>query len=471
MPIILGGGIGGLSAAHYLLKNNNNLLKSIKLLESSNRFGGWIKSTDQGDFIFESGPRTIRPSGIPGMNTLNLLEELQLEEKIRPIVSSSPAAQNRMIYAKNQLCSLPSKPLHAFQTLSPFSKPLIYSLLHDIQKGRSAELLNDESIYDFTNRRFGSEVADYLISSMVCGICAGDSKEISVKFLMSDIFKNEQKYGGVLKGILFNTFLKKNKSRMKSKLLDRVKSERWSIYSLDGGLETLPNRIVNELKDSKRVEMNLNTKCNSLEFQNDKVILHMNNYITIDSDYIISAIPSYKLSELVYNQHPDLSNLLNSIPFVDVALVNVQYKSSKLITKPGFGFLVPPCENLPVLGVIYDSCCFDMEDNTILTVMMGGKWFDTHFGIHPSDEELLNTAQQYLKQILNINQEPDSYKVNVHRKCIAQYTVGHHDRVNLIEKYINDNNLQLGLVGSSYYGVGVNDVILSSKNLVEKVYG
>lgn len=468
MSVILGGGIGGLSAAYYLSKAKNKVAQSIKLLESSSRIGGWINSQQNDSFIFESGPRTLRPSGVSGFNTLSLLEDLQLENKIHPILSTSPAAKNRMIYVNNKLHSLPSDLSHAFKTLSPFSKPLVSSILHDIFKGRSEKPLEDESIYNFANRRFGKEVADYLISSMICGICAGDAKEISVKFLMADMFKNEQKYGGAIKGLIMSGFNKKIPEMVQSKIAQRAKSEKWSIYSLEGGLETLPHRLVEELK-KENVDVHLNKKCSSIEFQDKKVLLKTTDNNQIESDFVISSIPSHTLAQLVSKQHPKLENLLNTIPYVDVALINLQYNVPNLIDKQGFGFLIPPCENVPLLGVIFDSCCFDMNGNTVLTVMMGGKWFEQYFGSNPNESELMDVALKHLKNILDIDMAPDSYKVHILRKCIAQYTVGHHDRVQLIEKYIKDNKLQLGIVGSSYYGVGVNDVIMSSKNLVERL--
>ncbi|KAF7281711.1 hypothetical protein GWI33_004427 [Rhynchophorus ferrugineus] len=107
MPtVILGGGISGLTAAYYLLKKN---CTSIALLEASNRFGGWIKSNKQkNDSIFEEGPRTIRPRGNPGINTLNLIDDLGLSENILPIKNDSAVARNRMIYAGGELHSLPN---------------------------------------------------------------------------------------------------------------------------------------------------------------------------------------------------------------------------------------------------------------------------------------------------------------------------------------------------------------------------
>lgn len=54
MPLILGGGIAGLSAAYYLVKNN---VKGLKVLEATQRIGGWIQSNVQDDLVFEQGIR------------------------------------------------------------------------------------------------------------------------------------------------------------------------------------------------------------------------------------------------------------------------------------------------------------------------------------------------------------------------------------------------------------------------------
>ena len=120
--VVLGGGLGGLSAAYYLAKTAPK--PAITLLESSARTGGWIKSTpQQNGIVFEQGPRTLRISGDAGLNTLQLVEELNLGDKILPIVSSHPAAKNRLIYAHGRLNSMPNTGIQ-YITKSPlFSKP------------------------------------------------------------------------------------------------------------------------------------------------------------------------------------------------------------------------------------------------------------------------------------------------------------------------------------------------------------
>lgn len=113
---VLGGGLSGLSAGYYLLRRFG---KPLTIYEASPRVGGWVRSENRKDrnFIFESGPRTIRPVGEPGANTLELVEDLKLE--VTPIRRSHVAARNRMLYAKGQLCMLPNSPKGLFGVLPP----------------------------------------------------------------------------------------------------------------------------------------------------------------------------------------------------------------------------------------------------------------------------------------------------------------------------------------------------------------
>lgn len=342
---ILGGGISGLSAAFYLSLIQRGLFK-IHLYEASPRFGGWIKTdvNKNEGYFFEAGPRTIRPKGFAGNLTLELIERLGLEKKIIPISSSAVAAKNRMIYSNGQLCLLPSDVKGVLKTIPPFSKPLYYAGIKDFFGSKSKVPLEDESIYDFAKRRFGKEVADYAVSSMICGICAGDAKEISVKFLMKNLFLKEQKYGGVIKGILLD-YLMNGANRIKpisftpTNLFSKAKSQRWAIYSLEGGLETLPKRLVEKLSENKSISLNPKFNCEKIKFEAGGPVQVTVNGTTHSTKYLVSSIPSFRLAPLVRHQHPKLADELSMIKCVDVAVINLHYKSD-LLEKPGFGLLV-----------------------------------------------------------------------------------------------------------------------------------
>ena len=75
--LIVGGGISGLSAAYYLSrlsKLQNKSIGKIILIESSNRFGGWVDTfRNANGVLHELGPRSLRKAGESGENTLQLV--------------------------------------------------------------------------------------------------------------------------------------------------------------------------------------------------------------------------------------------------------------------------------------------------------------------------------------------------------------------------------------------------------------
>jgi hypothetical protein len=52
------------------------------------------------------------------------------------------------------------------------------------------------------------------------------------------------------------------------------------------------------------------------------------------------------------------------------------------------------------------------SNNTVLTVMMGGHWYEQYIG-NKSQNEILQTALDELKRQLNFSIEPDCYEISI----------------------------------------------------------
>lgn len=253
-----------------------------------------------------------------------------------------------------------------------------------------------------------------------------------------------------------------------TELIKRSKRELWSIYRIQDGIEKIPQTLVNKFNEMPNFELNLNSGCDQITFKGDEVLLSVNGS-THSTNHVISTMPAFALAKLLKEQHPKLSEELASIKYVNVAVINLLYSEPNLLKTPGFGVLVAPSENLPILGIIFDSCITDNKGNTVLTVMSGGSFFDKFFSKDSSKEFLRKSAIENVSKILKINATPDIADVYLHQQCIPQYTLGHHAKVERIRKYITDHKLPLSLGGAAFDGVGVNDVIYSSKNLVNEL--
>lgn len=116
--------------------------------------------------------------------------------------------------------------------------------------------------------------------------------------------------------------------------------------------------------------------------------------------------------------------------------------------------------------LLYDNINIMLQ---VLTVMMGGAWFDKYFDANASEEHFLSIAVSQIKDILHVEKDPVEHNVAVLKDCIPQYIVGHNQRLQRIENYISAHKIPLALCGSSYQGVGLNDVILSAKQAVSRI--
>lgn len=379
MTAILGAGISGLSAAYYALQNSK--VTPIVILEASNRVGGWLRSIKQPDgTIFEQGPRSIRAKN--GENSaLELMEQLGLSDKVIPIKFNHPAAQNRLIYSDNQLHFLPNS-WKSLMKNTLLNRSFLSIMWNDFKAPKGSE--DDESAYSFIERRFGQDVADKIISSMVCGIYAGDAHKISIKSLIKIFFETEQKHGSVIKGLIIEYLKMVNEKKKKLKsistdgnqinvesqntllnILQKCEAEKWSTWGVQGGIEQLPLALASNIT-KRGVIIKTEHNCEKLKFNKDHIELIVNGEIKRYS-HIISSLPAKNLADLMEEQHSELSTELRGIPTVTVGVVNLQF-SENILPINAFGVLIPPKEGLPILGIMFDSCIFPQNSKTTVRI-------------------------------------------------------------------------------------------------------
>ena len=170
--------------------------------------------------------------------------------------------------------------------------------------------------------------------------------------------------------------------------------------------------------------------------------------------------------------------MLKTIPSVTVGVVNLAYPSFVKLPVSGFGYLIPKSENNneSILGTIFDSDAMPFQSKmpmTRLTVMMGGYRFNSLFGDPDkvSHDHLRDVAINAVKKHLKITFDPIDTLVNVHHKCIPQYTVGHQHRMSILHHLLFVNHKvrnRLTLVGASYTGVSVNDCAFESFKSIQR---
>lgn len=393
---ILGAGISGLTVAWYLKNKFKNRFQ-ITLFEQSHRVGGWIQTIVEDGFYFEMGPRCLSAKG-KGAATLRLIEALGLNDKI---IASNPKAHHRFVALDGKL--------HRFSLGFLIRHGAIGAAIRDLC--RSKTNLEDESIAQFVQRRFNHQIATMVMDPLAKGICGGEIENLSIRSCMPLLWNFEQKYGSIIKGIVAS---RKKKEGVSSPL---------SLFSLEGGLETLPQTLAKQLDSS-------------IVFNHP-----ISSWNDIEADYIISALPTYALAKINGSSNP--------LDYATLSLTHFGW-NCHVLKKSGFGFLLPTKENGEILGMTWDSEMFpqfNQGPQTRITTMIAG--------LH-TEEELKRRTEAALKRYLGITERADLQLVSFAKEAIAQYRPFHFQTMANFKKTVPSN---VYLIGSAFDGLGVNDLI------------
>ncbi|KEF63834.1 uncharacterized protein A1O9_01812 [Exophiala aquamarina CBS 119918] len=403
---ILGGGITGLSTAHNISKCLPNA--KVTIYESSNRLGGWLNSelvqVDDGEVLFEWGPRTLRPDlGGSGMATLDLLADLNLLEHLIPTDKNKPAALNRYIYYPDHLARMPgaSGLLELLRRLySLLFEPIFAGAVREVTRELTApprdDALEDESVGDFLQRRWGKVIADNFASAIFHGIYAGDIYKLSARTLLPAAWfleKNDSSSASIsleiadmmLKG--FKLYPQKNRdfatmrsamqslepSRPKAGALAAVMSN-LSVYTFEKGLGDLASKLENSLNCNPNVTIHKESRAVSVTSakNNHKLTVHIEHDTKSGQfDYVVSSLPPNSVRSFLEQSAQSrgssasqnvLAACKHSDRSVNVMVVNLYYSNPNLIPPEhtGFGYLIPrsvPFDQNPerALGVIFGS--------------------------------------------------------------------------------------------------------------------
>lgn len=404
---ILGAGISGLSLAYYLKKKYQDHI-NITLIEKDIRVGGLIRSEKKEGHIIEWGPKSIRPFG-KGEFTEALIQELGLKKK-----ELSCKTKKRYLLVRGRLRKVPS----LF-----FLKKIFIGLIKDLFCTTITQ--EDETIASFCIRHFGKTFTCQFVDPFIKGIFAGDIHKLSVHACLPQLCEIEKKHRSLILGF------KKRKNK-----------EKKPPYSFNKGLQELPDKIL-EVLDA---EVLLGTEVKNAYQKENQVNLIFKEGYERSFDFVFSTLPAYALKELDIG----IANL-DTIEFFDINVFTFCF-DKKILFKEGFGYLVPEKEGEKILGAVFDSCLFD-EVCTQITIMA-------------KKSVTIEEAKNSLRKHLKIDTEP-SFIISSTSK-LPQYTLGHLQRVKDIEESIKKKIPRFKAVGSSFYGVSINDCIYQSKMIAEE---
>ena len=470
---IIGGGIAGLAAAYELEKARAaGAPVEYTLFEGRERLGGSLASEVVDGVVLERGPDsflTEKPAAAELCRELGLGGEL---------VPSNDADRKTYILVKNRLVALPDGLMFLVPTkLIPTALTPLFSIATKIRMG--LELLHpprptgqaDEAVADLVKRHFGAEAVDRLADPLLSGIYGGDATQLSARTVLPRLVEMEAEYGSLTRGMLaahakMRARAKEAKASGNGAGPARPAAARTIFTTLKGGLQQLVDAIAARLDPAA---VRLGTAVSSLEKTAAGWRVEAGGK-SETYDAVILASPAWASGVLLKRTDLGLSEELSGIPYSSSITMNLVYDEAKLGALPGgFGFLVPASEGRAMLACTFVHRKFlgrTPPGKAVLRAFLGG--MKNEALLSESDEFLVAAVRRELMEILGIDAEPERTQVSRWRRAMAQYAVGHQERIARIKERTAALP-GLKLVGNAYDGIGISDCIRLGRKAAQEV--
>ena len=447
--VILGAGISGLAAAFWLEKDGFD----VTVLEWKSEPGGSMETRHEDGFLVDYGPNS-------GLETVPLIGKLIDGVGLRrEFVYANTEGDKRYILKNSRLHALPTNP-KAFIKTELFSAKAKLRLFAEPFIGKSEDGYY-QSISEFVKRRLGTEFLDYAINPFVAGIFAGDPDKLSVKSAFPKLYRLEEEYGGLVKGMIKGAKERKERSEQ-SKQNARM-------FSFKNGMQSLPIAIANHLKDKIRY----NCKVQKIEEGKDGYRVIFNRLDTVENitaDALISAIPAYRLSPVIRDLDKDVCAHLNQVYYPPVKVLFLGFEKKHIgQALDGFGFLIPEKEKRLFLGAIFSSVVFperSSDDVAVFTLFIGGSRSPEI--LEMEDPALVSNVISEFKNTMRITKDPVFVREKLWPKAIPQYTLGYVEHERNFSRF-EAAHPGIFLSGNFRGGISVGDCIKNSEIVCERL--
>ncbi len=474
--IIVGGGIAGLSAAYRLKQTAPEV--AITLIESDRRLGGKITTERVEGFVIEGGPDTFlsyKPRG------LGLCRELGLEERLH---GTNQKIRRTYVMRHGKLYDLPEGltglipsrfgPMIKTGLISPWGKlrmGLDYFIPPKSPNG-------DESLAQFVNRRLGHELYERMIEPLMSGIYAGDGEQLSLGATFPQLRQTELEHGSLVKGMLATKKKTRSSPAPQRGSAQTANVKKWPAFvTPETGLAEIVEALQARLSE---LDIRLGTRVTEIQpsprpspYEGEGAptaySITLENGDTLEADAVILATPAYASAYLVVGLDPELAQALKGIPYASTATVSVAYPLRD-IPRPlnGYGYIIPRAEGRAILATTWTSTKFPHrapEGYGLIRAFIGRAGDDDV--INRSDDDLLHMVRAELHDVLGITVAPELQRVFRWPQAMPQYTLGHLDRVAVIDRRLAQHP-GLFVAGNAYRGIGIPDCIASGEQAADK---
>ncbi|HLK47005.1 MAG TPA: protoporphyrinogen oxidase [Bryobacteraceae bacterium] len=448
--VIIGGGISGLSTAYYLSRRGI----ASTILESRPRLGGVIETEHIDGCTVEAGPDSFI-SAKPA--ALELIRELGLADQV---IGSNDYSRKTFVWKHGKLVPLPDglmmmvptkiMPLLSTRLLSWGTKVrMALELLHAPKLHE-----NDESVAEFIAEHYGEEAVDYLAEPLLSGIYGGDPREMSVTAVLPRFVTLSRQYGSLTRGVLAERAKASTNHRAPAPLFRTLK----------GGLGQLIDAIARSIEGIAVVRRG---RAQAVERSGHGFRVRLDGD-WLDAGRVVIACEAHSGAALLGEVDGRLAELLGTVGYSSSMTVALGFAASDLPRLPeGHGFLVPKKERRRLMACTWVGAKFPYrvpEGKLVARCFLGGS--GNAAVLDESDDAVTATVLDELQQIAGFRATPRFARISRWPRSMAQYTVGHPQRLAEIEARVKAIP-GLHLAGNAYEGIGIPDCIRMGKRAAE----
>src|SRR5579863_9112891 len=454
---IIGGGISGLSAAFALEKRRQaGASLEYALFESSPRLGGGLIIESVDGCLVEAGPDSFLTEK-PWASDLS--REVGLGDQL---IGSNDADRQTYILVKGRLVVMPDGLMFMVPTkITPTVLSSLFSAKAKIRMAREwfhppRKAEADETVASFVERHYGPEMVDRLADPLLSGVYGGEASQLSVRAVLPRFAEMEAKHGSLGRAML---------AARKKMAPASTAPARPLFTSLKDGMQQLVDAVVSRLPTSALLA---NSPVQSVQKDNGGWVVSAGR-ASDHFDAVIVAVPAQVAAGLLRLASRELGSELGGIQYTSSVTVNLGYDGSvRAVLLPGFGFLVPRSERKRMLAATFVHNKFPHrapEDRALLRCFIGGARNEQV--LQTPDEEVVRVVRGGLQQIIGLTADPLFTRVYRWRGAMAQYGVGHLERLQRIESLLQQLP-GLALAGNGYRGIGAPDCVRSGSEAVNK---
>ena len=432
--VVVGAGITGLTVAYRLLKSEGNF--EIVVLEGEKQTGGKLITSRFAGLLLDEGADAFLARA-PWAK--DLFDEIGISKEF-----VSPSSRSASIWANGSLEPLPSPNVLGIP-LDHDSLPskLLNSgdALKIKQGGKPSKAVpegTDVSIGSLVRDCVGNSVFELFVDPLLGGINAGVVDDMSCETMAPQLLEAARHEEGLIAAL--------------RETQQNSDSDSPVFYTHPNGMGHIVEKLTEQVSESIRKDSNVI----SINRTNQQWILETNAGSEI-ADAVVLATSAQNAAKLLTSVSPTTSSRLSDIEHASVSLVSFAFKNSDInIPKDQSGFLVPRST-----GMLMTACSFSgnkwahLNDGSQTLIRVSSGRIDDQRHDTLSDEELVKHLIDDLAVTLGLDSQPLEFRVTRWPKALAQFKIGHLQRMEGTIDLLADEAPGVFISGSYHFGVGI----------------